>query len=368
MKARVLSHLAVVLILSSCSTVKEISPEGEQQPGPVTQPAAKLTPAIPAEKLTKPTKPAVVLPKKPVEKVPAVVPTEPVPNVPVPPKVEIPEKPVKPVVDTPAKPQMPGSRVSRVSVSDKVVALTFDDGPHGGLTPRVLDILGRYNAKGTFFVLGKNAKSNPALLRRMVSSGHEVGSHTWNHMNMSRNSRGMIEADLIRTNEAIVSACGVTPRVMRPPYGAGNASLASWVKERFGSTTVLWDVDTNDWRKPGVQTVINRAVNGARPGSIILVHDIHKSTVDAVEGIVKGLQARGFRLVTVSELMNKGRSYARKPAPVIPATPAIPAIPSVSEPEVPAPVSIEPNPVDNTATVGADSSPEGEADQSDSAI
>lgn len=237
-----------------------------------------------------------------------------------------------PAVEKPMKPQMPGSRVSRVAVPEKIVALTFDDGPHGVLTPRVLDILDRYNAKGTFFVLGSNVRTHPALLQRMVSRGHEIGNHTWNHMNMSRASREAIAADLAKTNEAIVSACGVKPRLMRPPYGAGNAALSSWMKESIGATTVLWDVDTNDWRKPGVQTVINRAVNGARSGSIILVHDIHKSTVDAVEGIVKGLQARGFQLVTVSELMSRGRNYARK-SELSPSAPSIPMAPvPVEEP------------------------------------
>ena len=311
MKARVLFCLATVLISSSCSTVKEADGAKAQPlvPSVKTIPAAKLVSAAPKVK-------APVAPKSDLTVAPSI-------EVPAPPKVEVPAKPVIP--------QMPGSRISRVSVPDKVVALTFDDGPHGSLTPRVLDILDRYNSKGTFFVLGSNARRNPALLQRMVSGGHEVGNHTWNHMNMSRNSRAAIESDLSKTNQAIVDACGVSPRVMRPPYGAGNSSLSSWVKGRFNATTVLWDVDTNDWRKPGVQTVINRAVNGARSGSIILVHDIHKSTVDAVEGIVSGLKARGFRLVTVSELMSRGRNYAGRSQPVVPLDPALTSPPVAPE-------------------------------------
>lgn len=307
MKARVCSYLAAVLILSSCS----IFPKKQVQDD---QPAEK----IPTASVVAPAKPVVTPEKK--QQLPIAPPVvAPKPIVPA-----VPPVPAPPAVVKPVKPQMPGCRISRVAVPDKVVALTFDDGPHGALTPRVLDILDRYNAKGTFFVLGSNARLHPALLRRMSSSGHEIGNHTWNHMNMSRTSRDAIAADLAKTNDAIVSACGVKPRLMRPPYGAGNAALSSWMKESIGATTVLWDVDTNDWRKPGVQTVINRAVNGARPGSIILVHDIHKSTVDAVEGIVRGLQARGFKLVTVSDLMNRGRNYANK-AELLPAAPIAPA-------------------------------------------
>lgn len=98
------------------------------------------------------------------------------------------------------------------------------------------------------------------------------------------------ESQLQSTNEAIRNACGVVPVVMRPPGGYTNAGVASWARQRFGFTTVMWDVDTNDWRKPGSSVVAARAVNGAKPGSIILVHDIHASTVAAVDAIVKGLK------------------------------------------------------------------------------
>ena len=117
------------------------------------------------------------------------------------------------------------------------------------------------------------------------------------------------------------------PVVMRPPGGYTNAGVASWARQRFGFTTIMWDVDTNDWRKPGSAVVAARAVNGAKPGSIILVHDIHASTVAAVDAIVKGLKNRGYELVTVSELLRRGRAASRQASPVQPLSPAAPISP-----------------------------------------
>lgn len=119
--------------------------------------------------------------------------------------------------NTPLSPRIPGVTVNRVAVPDKVVALTFDDGPHGTLTPRVLDILRDNNVKGTFFMQGCNVKAHPQVVRRMVNEGHEVGNHTWNHVYLSKVPREKAESQLQSTNEAIRNACGVVPVVMRPP-------------------------------------------------------------------------------------------------------------------------------------------------------
>lgn len=242
-------------------------------------------------------------------------------NAPLPPKTSSAQSEDAPVAslrpaasDSPFVPKNPGLRISRVNVPDNLVALTFDDGPHGSLTPRILDILGRYGARGTFFVLGQNASRFPGILRRAVAEGHEIGSHTWSHVKMTTCGREKLFSEMNRTRDAILNATGRAPAVMRPPYGAINASTLQAVYSAYGTPAILWDVDTNDWRKPGVQTVISRAVNGARSGSVILVHDIHASTADAIEGIVKGLQARGFRLVTVSELIAAGRRAAGRRA------------------------------------------------------
>ncbi|MBQ3240996.1 MAG: polysaccharide deacetylase family protein [Akkermansia sp.] len=215
-------------------------------------------------------------------------------------------------------PVKPGLRVSRVQVPGMYVALTFDDGPSSAYTPQVLDILKRHGAKGTFFVLGSNTRRCPSIVSRAAAEGHEIGVHTWSHINMVRSSVDKIDSEVSRTADVIRSVTGKSPAVMRPPYGAVNARIVNHMYDRYGMRSILWDVDTQDWRRPGVATVVNRAVNRAKPGSIILVHDIHASTLAAIEGIVTGLQARGFTLVTVSELLARAGATS---APKSPATP-----------------------------------------------
>lgn len=242
-------------------------------------------------------------------------------------------------------PRKPGLRVSRVQTPEMLVALTFDDGPSSAHTPRVLDILRRHGAKGTFFVLGSNAKRCSSIVARAAAEGHEVGVHTWSHINMARSSMSKIDSEVSRTSDVIRSITGKAPVVMRPPYGATTAGIVKHMYDRYGMRSILWDVDTQDWRKPGVSTVINRAVNRAKPGSIILVHDIHASTLAAIEGIVTGLQARGFKLVTVSQLMASvgvhGTPKAATPAATPGAVEVTPAadssVPAVAEPAVVAP-------------------------------
>jgi peptidoglycan/xylan/chitin deacetylase (PgdA/CDA1 family) len=190
------------------------------------------------------------------------------------------------------------------------VALTFDDGPHPSLTPKALDILNRHGAKGTFFMLGQNATRYKSIVARAAAEGHELGVHTWSHIKMNSASRAKVDNEISRTQKTLAEVSGITPRVMRPPYGATNKALIDHMYNRYGMASIMWDVDTLDWRKPGVEKVINTAVNNARPGSIILVHDIHATTLAALEGIVTGLQARGFQLVTVSELMLLGKQEA----------------------------------------------------------
>lgn len=227
-------------------------------------------------------------------------------------------------------PVKPGLRVSRVQAPGMYVALTFDDGPSSAYTPKVLDILRRHGARGTFFVLGNSARRCPSIVARAAAEGHEIGVHTWSHINMARSSTAKIDSEVSRTVDAIRSITGKTPAVMRPPYGATNASIVNHMYNNYGMRSIMWDVDTRDWQRPGVSTVVSRAVNGAKPGSIILVHDIHASTLASIEGIVTGLQARGFKLVTVSELLARAGAHAapRVPAARAAAAPAAAAAPS----------------------------------------
>lgn len=232
-----------------------------------------------------------------------------------------------------------GIRISRVPVAEKLVALTFDDGPHAQLTPRILDVLNKYNAKGTFFALGQNVKRNPGIVRRAVAEGHEVGIHTWSHPQLTKCSREKIDSEIGRTRQAIIDASGQVPAVMRPPYGALSKQQNQYIYSKYGTPAILWDVDTLDWNKKraSTQDVINTAINGANCGSIILVHDIHQRTADSIEEIVRGLQARGFRLVTVSQLMAAAGGKSVLPARssfdgVLEPAPAVPAVVPAAQP------------------------------------
>ena len=196
----------------------------------------------------------------------------------------------------------------------KYVALTFDDGPHPSLTRKAVAILDRHGAKGTFFMLGENVNRYKSLVASVAASGHELGVHTWSHIKMNAVSRARVDNEVNRTRNLIGRISGTYPRVMRPPYGATNQALVNHMYNGYGMASVLWDVDTRDWCKPGVSKVINTAVSKARPGSIILVHDIHASTINALEGIVTGLQAKGYKLVTVSELLQISKREAAEAA------------------------------------------------------
>ncbi|WP_157248895.1 polysaccharide deacetylase family protein [Nonomuraea typhae] len=194
----------------------------------------------------------------------------------------------------------------------KCVALTFDDGP-GPHTGRLLDMLRDAGARATFFTVGINAAARPDLLRRMSDEGHLVGNHSWAHRDLSKLSSSKITDSLGRTQDALTATLGERPTLVRPPYGAVSKDVRTVAKE-LGVALVNWDVDTRDWkdRKPGV--VAKRAVKGAHPGAIVLMHDIHRTTVDAVPDILKKLRGKGYTFVTVPELygtasMQAGRLY-----------------------------------------------------------
>ena len=264
-------------------------------------------------------------------------------------------EPEQEAVKQPVRLKPLAKRVSHVPMKGKYVALTFDDGPHASLTPRALDILNRHGAKGTFFMLGSNALRNQSVVARAAAEGHELGVHTWTHIKMNSSSRAKVDREVSRTQNLLGKISGTYPRVMRPPYGATNQTLVNHMYNRYGMASVLWDVDTLDWRKPGVSKVVSTAVSKARPGSIILVHDIHASTLNALEDIVTGLQARGFKLVTVSELLLQARKEAEMPAP--PAEPETPVqeISESSDTEAqPQPVEVPTQLVQPTAQQEAD--------------
>ena len=208
-----------------------------------------------------------------------------------------------PDVAIPAAETTPNVTYTAGSRDKKLIALTFDDGPHSSLTPRLLQILRERNVKATFFVLGPLVKSQPDIVRQMTAEGHEVANHSWTHRLMTKASDPVVLKEFQDTHDAIVAACGVAPKVQRPPYGAMTKTQRLMLKEQLGYSCILWDVDPLDWKKPGASAVASRILNGTRNGSILLLHDIHSGSVDAVPAIVDGLLAQGYVFVTVSQLL-----------------------------------------------------------------
>jgi peptidoglycan/xylan/chitin deacetylase (PgdA/CDA1 family) len=196
-----------------------------------------------------------------------------------------------------------GVTVSRVSVDQPFVAMTFDDGPHPRNTPRLLDMLRERNIKATFYVIGRNVDMYPELTRRIVAEGHEIGNHTYTHPNLTKLGDESVSRELEKTRTAIANATGVQPRTMRPPYGALRQNQRAWIHSKYRYPTVLWSVDPRDWQRPGPAVVTSRILGASSPGAIILAHDLHAPTVDAMPATLDGLLRRGFRFVTVSQLL-----------------------------------------------------------------
>lgn len=199
-----------------------------------------------------------------------------------------------------------GARLSYSSIQTNqlVTALTVDDGPHPSNTPRLLKILRDRNIKASFFLVGKNAKAYPAIVRQIIAEGHEIGNHTYTHASLTSISDDQIRKELKMSSDAVFEASGYRPQTIRPPYGAVNTRVKDLIFTEFGYPTIMWSVDPQDWRRPGVSVVTSRIVNGVRPGSILLVHDIHAPTIEAMPGTLDQILAKGYRFVTVSQLMN----------------------------------------------------------------
>ncbi|WP_304455187.1 polysaccharide deacetylase family protein [Nocardiopsis sp. YSL2] len=179
----------------------------------------------------------------------------------------------------------------------KCVALTFDDGP-GAYTDELLDVLADHDAQATFYVLGSKVAGNTDTLRRMAEEGHEIGNHSWDHDDLATLSARDVEKDMARTNEAIREATGIEPATMRPPYG----SLDGTARSAIDQALVLWDVDTLDWQSRDADAVTEVTLDETSPGSVVLFHDIHESTVEAIPSVLKGLHRQGYHFVTVDEL------------------------------------------------------------------
>jgi peptidoglycan/xylan/chitin deacetylase (PgdA/CDA1 family) len=203
---------------------------------------------------------------------------------------------------------------SSCTVEGQYLAMTFDDGPHPQHTPRLLDMLKQRGIKATFFLVGQNAAQYPEILKRMAAEGHELANHSYTHPMLNPLGEGGIREQLDKTHQAVLGATGITMKLLRPPYGALTETMRRWTYQTFGYRTILWDVDPLDWKVRDAGRVQSEILGHARSGSIVLAHDIHKSTVDAMPETLDALAAKGFKFVTVSELIAMDKPGAPKPA------------------------------------------------------
>lgn len=191
----------------------------------------------------------------------------------------------------------------RVIDPDKpMIALTFDDGPHPDVTPKILAVLEQYGVVATFFEVGGRIEASPDLPAVILAGGNEIGCHCWNHINLTTLSKNAATNQMRKVKERILELTGFQMRLMRPPGGSQNATVRAAAKS-LDLALVNWSVDTEDWKTRNADKTYKAIIRGAKDGAIILCHDLYKTTAAAVEKAIPVLIEKGFQLVTVSELI-----------------------------------------------------------------
>lgn len=192
-----------------------------------------------------------------------------------------------------------------IDTQEKIVAITFDDGPDDKYTTQVLDLLAEYNVKATFFIIGKNAEKHPEVILRQFEEGHELANHTYSHPWNTTLKR--IEEELQKTNNIIYSITGFKPTLFRPVGGLYTDGMIDVAVEN-GYTVIMWSwhQDTEDWKDPGVNKITGKVLDGTKPGDVILFHDggsDRTQTVEALKEILPELKKQGYQFVTISEML-----------------------------------------------------------------
>lgn len=201
----------------------------------------------------------------------------------------------------------PEHGVYRYGSGEKMeIALTFDDGPHATRTPEILDLLAAEDVPATFFVIGVNAEAHPELVKREAAEGHEIGLHTYTHPRLCKCKKESLDAELADC-EALFTPLlgGKTPKLFRPPGGECGSTVKE-VAAAHGYAVILWSVDTRDWAHTSTEKIEREVLKNVRPGSIILMHDYitgDAHTLEALRVLIPALRERGYRFVTVSELL-----------------------------------------------------------------
>lgn len=221
--------------------------------------------------------------------------------------------------------QMFGNTVTRVPLHQKIVALTYDDGPNPPYTNEIVDYLHAQHLVATFFVVGRAVEAHPEVVRLEVADGNALGNHTWDHAHLVLETSRHIARELSLTDAAIVKATGVHTRLFRPPFGARDYAVIN-VARRMGYQVIMWSVPLpRDWQNPSPNVIRDRVLPYVRDGSIIVLHDGNRgrtgnreATVQATRLIVQALETQGYRFVTVPELIKLGRAEGKNAPNSIP--------------------------------------------------
>lgn len=194
----------------------------------------------------------------------------------------------------------------------KLIALTFDDGPRRSTTAALLDGLAERGVRATFFLIGSQVPDNADLVLRMAQEGHQIGVHTYDHVSLTGLNQADFSAQVGRTRELLTSITGQTGFILRPPYGM----VDDGVRAMAGSPIILWSIDPEDWRDKDTAREVAHILSEAKDGSIILLHDIYPTSVEAALQVVDALHAQGYLFCTVDELfalrhipLESGESY-----------------------------------------------------------
>lgn len=192
------------------------------------------------------------------------------------------------------------------TVDNMNIAITFDDGPHPKETDKILDILNKYNAKATFFVVGKHVNWYTKPLIRASKEGHEIGNHTYTHSDISILSKEQIKKEISDCEDIILKNTGQKTKLFRPPFGNYKKEDLDEISKEMGYTVILWSgIDAKDWKNPPSAQIANEIINNVKPGDIILLHDYGtNNTIEALNIILSSLSQKGYKFVTVSELLD----------------------------------------------------------------
>ncbi|WP_176451768.1 polysaccharide deacetylase family protein [Enemella dayhoffiae] len=300
-----LSALVLVALAGCSGTGEQAMPAATPVPPPASTPA----PTTVAPTTAAPTTPApVTTPPQAAPSTATAKPGTPKPASPPPPAPPATPAPPPGPVQQPA----PGAKVDCAKL--KCIALTFDDGPSKD-TPRLLEMLTREQVVATFFQQGVNIRANPAITKQVADTpGMELGDHSMSHPNLAGAGKDKLNREIGGTHALLKQTTGRDVTVFRPPYGARNAAVDS-AAASVGESVILWDVDTMDWKTRSASATRDAVRKQAHPGAIVLMHDIHPSTVNAVPGIITDLKGQGYTLVTVSQLLggtSPGKVYTTR--------------------------------------------------------